>query len=364
MKPLATLSESRIENGLVFARLMWLCGIGGASFHLVFLLVFAWHGWDGLALLNVASVLLYLGIVLSLRRGRRDRLMASLAVGELVVHAVVATLTLGWSAGFHLYLLGVVPILFIGSGWRSGSKWAAGLGLALGYAVLRGLSHHHLPEYDAPLQALRAMEYVNIVAMVLILTLGAHLHFNAVVLAERALIDIASTDPLTGLANRREWLRAAQLADRELQGRQRPYAVLLGDLDHFKSINDRHGHAGGDEALQCVARVLAAALRGSDRVGRWGGEEFAVLLPGCRQHEAVGVAEELRRRVGALQLELDGQTVRLSMTLGAAEALPGEQVHQVMRRADAALYRGKLAGRNRVEPAQAPHTPTPTPGQA
>lgn len=360
----ATLSESRIEGGIVFARLMAIVGVCGGVAHLVFLLVFAWYGWDRLVLLNVASVLLYLGIVLSVRQGRRHRLMATLAGAEMAVHAVVATLMLGWDSGFHLYLLGLVPIVYIGTNYSTTTKCMCMVLLALGYALLRHLSHGTVPDYAVPEQALHGLEYFNIIAMVLLLTLGAHMHLAAVVKAERALIGMASTDPLTGLANRREWLRAAQAAQRALQDAQRPYSVLLGDIDHFKAVNDRHGHAGGDEALCRIGQTLNSALRGADHVGRWGGEEFAVLLPGTAQADALRVAEELRHRVAALDLWLDGQRVRLSMTLGAAEAQPGEPVHLVMQRADDALYRGKEAGRNRVESAQAPASATPTPTPA
>lgn len=347
-----TLSESRIEGGHLFARLMYFAACAGAVVHAGLLAVFHWHGWQPLVMLNVASVLLYLGIAVGLRDPRRRRLMAALAVGEIVVHAVIAVLTLGWETGFHMYLLALVPIAFIGTSSKMPVKWFSALVLAAGYVLLRYATHELPRWYDVPAQAVHWLEYFNIVAMVLLLSFGAFLHYGAVLTGERRLMDLASTDPLTGLANRRRWLDEARRAHRMLQEEGRPFCVLLADADHFKVINDSHGHGGGDQALRVIGQALTSGLRGLDTVGRWGGEEFAILLTGARQQDAVRVAEELRKHITALDLQLDGRPVLLSITLGAAQAQHGETVESVLQRADEALYRGKAAGRNRVEVAR------------
>lgn len=351
------LSPARLTSGKVFARLMFFAACGGVATHLSFAVAFAWFGWHALAALNVASVLVFLGIGFALTRSRRYRVIANVAAVEYVAHAVLAVLCLGWDSGFHFYLMAVVAVFCVGTNLKPLPKWITMGGMALGYAALRYATHHTAPWYTVPAPILHGLEYFNIIAMVMLLAVGASVHLGAVVRGEKMLLNLADTDPLTGLVNRRRWLDAAQRAQRQMREQQLPFSVLLADVDHFKAINDRHGHAAGDEALRAISGVLRNAVRGVDTVGRWGGEEFAVLLSGIRQHDALHVAEALRERIAAMELRVDGQIVPLSMTVGAAEASPGEPVMAVVQRADAALYRGKAGGRNRVETSPAPLMP-------
>lgn len=161
---------------------------------------------------------------------------------------------------------------------------------------------------------------------------------------------LATTDDLTGCLNRRAFFTAAE---QELERAVRyggAVSVLMVDLDHFKNINDRFGHAVGDRALKAAAAVMAEGLRDNDALGRLGGEEFAVLLPETALDGAMPVAERLRAAVAALEVPLDGGDIlRLTASLGAAERLPDESApDQLLARADCALYRAKAEGRNRV----------------
>jgi diguanylate cyclase (GGDEF)-like protein len=122
------------------------------------------------------------------------------------------------------------------------------------------------------------------------------------------------------------------------------------DADHFKAVNDVQGHAAGDRALQHLGTLLAAQMRDIDRVGRWGGEEFVVLLPGAALAQARDVAERLRERVQALPLRWQDQAVPLTLSAGLSQwNASGDELPALLARADAALYRAKAAGRNRVE---------------
>ena len=160
----------------------------------------------------------------------------------------------------------------------------------------------------------------------------------------------ARTDPLTGCANRRHFL---ELAEHEL-ARARRYAeevsVLMLDLDHFKSINDQHGHPVGDLVLQRLVQVCQATLRAEDAVGRLGGEEFAVLLPESGLKKATEVAERLCRAVAAAEVPLEGKPLlRFTASIGVATLAQEDcNIGEVLGRADKALYEAKNAGRNRV----------------
>lgn len=164
--------------------------------------------------------------------------------------------------------------------------------------------------------------------------------------AERA----ARVDALTGVANRRAYSEAAEVElQRALRYRQ-PLAMLMVDIDHFKVVNDTHGHLAGDAVLVSFARTLVEQVREVDVVGRWGGEEFAVLLPNSTAQDAQHVAERMRQAVAASEMQLNGQVLRCTASFGVAELGPNDiTLGGLQSRADDALYRAKRLGRNRVE---------------
>ena len=160
---------------------------------------------------------------------------------------------------------------------------------------------------------------------------------------------LAAVDPLTGVRNRRSLLEALgpELARTSRQGAA--MSLLLLDVDHFKAINDRHGHAAGDVVLAGLGELLRRELRGVDLIGRWGGEEFVVALPELTLDDAARVAERLRQHIAALSLD-DARGERLGVTasIGVAEQLPGEDLQALIDRADRAMYTAKSQGRDRV----------------
>ncbi len=166
--------------------------------------------------------------------------------------------------------------------------------------------------------------------------------------ANARLQEDAATDPLTGVANRRhlETIAATEISRAHRYGW--PMTVMMLDLDHFKHVNDRYGHAAGDEVLQTVARVFQRQLRGHDLVARIGGEEFAILLPHSDILGAEVSARRLLQEVRDTAMEvLDGGSVTVS--IGIAALAEGETgIASLLSRADAALYRAKSAGRDRV----------------
>src|SRR5436305_1562079 len=163
----------------------------------------------------------------------------------------------------------------------------------------------------------------------------------------------AMTDPLTGLLNRRAFLADAESLLQQQVARDRPIAVLLIDLDHFKSINDRFGHAVGDKVLQIFAKATRAGLRQTDLVGRLGGEEFTVVLADDGIDNAYLVADRLRKAFAAAAAVVDGDTIYATASLGVPVIVdPRQDLAKLITLADQALYLAKARGRNRVEVAQ------------
>jgi diguanylate cyclase (GGDEF)-like protein len=161
----------------------------------------------------------------------------------------------------------------------------------------------------------------------------------------------ASMDPLTRLLNRRGFVEAtSRVIEREARA-GRPVAVLIFDIDHFKSINDRFGHPAGDEVLILFATVVVSTLRISDLSGRIGGEEFAALLP-CSLEEAVVVAERVRAAFAASGIVIESGPVDTTVSVGVAGGPAGTELEVLLASADTALYQAKRSGRNRVEAAE------------
>ena len=160
----------------------------------------------------------------------------------------------------------------------------------------------------------------------------------------------ANVDPLTGIANRRSFLHDADLIAKRHARRPRPTAVLLIDLDHFKTINDRFGHALGDRVLEIFAAATLDSMRGSDLIGRIGGEEFAAVLHDTTGERALAVAERIRQNFATAAQEVDGRPVCATVSIGVvhceAQVL---DVPELLAQADQALYCAKENGRNRVE---------------
>ncbi len=160
---------------------------------------------------------------------------------------------------------------------------------------------------------------------------------------------LATIDSLTGMVNRRAFFEQTERARLVALRQKQSVAMLMLDIDYFKRLNDRYGHAAGDEALRVFARTAQATLREQDILGRLGGEEFALLLPATDLVGAMQAAERLRAAVESAPLTVEGQTVVLTVSIGVVMVDAAEHINTALARADHALYTAKSAGRNRVE---------------
>jgi diguanylate cyclase (GGDEF)-like protein len=163
---------------------------------------------------------------------------------------------------------------------------------------------------------------------------------------ERRLEVLATTDPLTGILNRRACLERGKALSEAAKRYGHPMTVMMLDIDHFKRVNDRHGHDTGDDVLRLFVSVVGQCLRQVDVFGRMGGEEFVVLMPETAQKGAMIAAERIRDAVEQAKLELDGQNLSVTVSVGAVVGT--HTVDEALKLADEALYRAKSEGRNRV----------------
>ncbi len=179
--------------------------------------------------------------------------------------------------------------------------------------------------------------------------------------AREALREQATHDPLTGLWNRYALLETLSREQSRASREGTPLSVIMIDLDHFKQVNDTYGHQAGDAVLREAARRMQTGIRTYDQVGRYGGEEFLIVLPGTSEANAAHLAERLRGAIAAQPVTAErGLRIAVTASLGVAAVEPPEASDpaSLIRRADEALYRAKENGRNRVERADAESRPT------
>lgn len=254
---------------------------------------------------------------------------------------------------------------------RSGDQQAAlrivraGIGRNRILSVLRAVGRMEAEERRKLAQRRTANDAANErieeygIALIGVGILFLAISFGALIAAARAqrrafeataqLRRMATTDELTGLPNRRFFLASLQTEAARARRSGTQLCLAIIDIDHFKRINDAHGHPGGDEMLRAVGRLLAEGTRLGDMIGRIGGEEFAVLMPDTAQSQAEMVCQRLRRSVGAQTIELlSGRTCNATLSIGLAELGEGETAESLVSRADAALYDAKLGGRDAV----------------
>jgi diguanylate cyclase (GGDEF)-like protein len=250
-----------------------------------------------------------------------------------IVLSAAAVLTFD-QVGFYLvlHLFGGAPASVFWSGWIA--KMAA----AVFYGALTAL---YLAKFELRSARTGRVRLADV--------------FDALTYRERyeALLRETGRDAVTGLLDRGRFDREAEIAVGKSAERRRPVSLLIVDIDHFKRVNDRHGHAAGDEALRRIAQELGEAVREDDRVYRYGGEEFIVVCEGLPHAAAVLAGERLRLGISALVIE--GIDMRITGSVGVATAPEdGADLRTLFAAADARLYAAKSAGRDRVVGWQAP----------
>lgn len=332
-----------------------------AAIDVGYVLLFWWLGSVPLALVNVVSIAMYVGAY-QLVTMRHNTAAITLIWLEVMLHAALGSLLIGWDSGFHYYLLLFIPAIVVAN--TRGYAVPLVLTLLAYYLGLRAVC-----DWLGPLTPLSpiSLKWVNALHVALVfgmLSALAAFYRRTVLIAEDRLRKQATLDPLTGLNNRRhfETLATHVLARSQRDGT--PVTLLLCDVDHFKRVNDERGHAVGDEVLMAIARMLGQNLRDGDVVARWGGEEFVALMPASPLDKACATAERIRAAVQATPLEVDATPLALTLSFGVAQVHGVQDLHAAIARADKALYDAKNAGRNRVSAAQEPTPAEIMPSQA
>jgi diguanylate cyclase (GGDEF)-like protein len=340
-----TAPSARAEDGsfrtiLVYGS--WTAFVVHALFGVFFYVV----GVPMLVYFNIGSVALYFAFAVFVKRRTTPALLVVSA--EVVAHGWLAVAAVGLTSGFQYYLFVVAPLAFFNPGWRKSAKIAHIALVFAAYVFITTWYDSHGPWVVADRRVLEVVRGFNAAGTFAFLAFISHHYVKLARQAEARLRHLAITDSLTGLHNRRHMLR---VVDHELARHRRsakPMAIVMIDIDDFKSVNDSFGHECGDDVLVAVADRMRGAVRAQDQVARWGGEEFVLLLPETDLDGARDVAEKVRHAIADTPIAHGDDRISIRITAGVCAFKPDESLDRVLGRADRALLEGKRAGKDRV----------------
>lgn len=346
-----------IEREFVASRIAGLVAVNSNTFWSIAIVVLGFSAWDWFAdpvnwlaafQIRVAGTALIVGTGLFQKLPGRANWLPLLAKVRLVVAVVTALVAaLMLDRGYGYGVAGIVVIILTGPYLAIDARDL----LATNAAALVAVS---LLLITAPLSTFDA---VGTIVFVLLAVAASTLLGRVIEVSNRRafMLDLelhrdARTDSLTGLDNRRAMEERGPIEMKRAQRFGTPVSLILCDLDHFKAINDKHGHEAGDAALRTVARVLRGALRETDVLGRWGGEEFMAVLVDTTARPAVEIAERMRAAVSTAEFDElpGGATISLGVSTVDQVTKPGAAWDSLIKEADQLLYQAKKEGRNRV----------------
>ncbi|HEB59379.1 MAG TPA: GGDEF domain-containing protein [Gammaproteobacteria bacterium] len=342
----STDTDLSLESGgshtrLVLSRLCLL----GIPVHAVLILVFGLLGIQVLAVFNIASTAAWILAWALLRRGD-VKLASAILLVEILLHAIATAQVLGWEAGFQYYLIPTITLVIFLDVISDTFSVLLGVLVAVVFVVLMGTERS--AGLGTGAETLTAMKHVNMGMTLVALIIISYYYRKSTVVSAHRLGEMARTDPLTGLLNRRGAYEMLEEYARLPGVHGGNLAIALADVDQFKALNDRCGHACGDRVLQETGRLLRKGLRNTDLIARWGGEEFLLVLPGSTAREAAAICEKLRIAIENSTIVHEGSDVSCTVTFGVADYQPGDEIEAAISSADKCLYEGKEAGRNRV----------------
>lgn len=315
--------------------------------HAVLMGLFLFLRADVLAAYNLVSCSVF-ALCLRMNRTARYPTAFLIAVVEVVVHSTLCVLFIGWETGFHYFILAIIPFCIVVPGLSLPRKTLTAVALVAVYAVVYVLAAQIPAQYALSDTIVLMLKYANLVLTFAAFSFLVHFLSQASEESERRVTEASRTDYLTGVLNRRGMAERLEAARATAMRSAQQLSVIIGDLDHFKQVNDRYGHNCGDQVLVEATECLRTPLRNGDVVSRWGGEEFLILLPDTSASGARTVGEKLLQSFRASKFVCSTVQFSMTITLGAATFRGNESVETLIGRADRALYSGKQSGRDRL----------------
>lgn len=327
-------------------------------FHAWLVFFFAFYSIPSMVVIDSLAIVLYIFCYIKARKNENLLFLFNLSYVEIMLHSLAAILLTGVNSGFALFPIAMLPLGYYATYNFDMEKKAVNpmiyvIASVAVFLLARGLGSVITPMHAFSDRKAETILYiVNYIVVLIIIILFFSTLLNQIKLLEsqrihqnKKLEELSKTDALTGLANRRS-LQERYEDSELLKG---GYALILGDIDDFKQVNDTYGHNIGDETLKAVSDVFKSAVRGEDTVCRWGGEEILIFLPGCPLDNAKIRAQHILENIRKLSLKTqDGKVFHITMTLGVAVSDGSDTFSEVVEKADDRLYKGKNEGKNQV----------------
>ncbi len=317
----------------------------GAIVHILFIFFFLSIGSLWLSVLNIGSVLIWL---FALYQNQRGRYLLTTLVGtlEVVVHATLATHFLGLGMGFHYFLWPVAALLLVSNLFSPRKSIAMSLAIILLFGGL--VIYAKDITYQYAFSAISNYVLItNILFAAIALVIVMISSRNKNVKNEKRLYEISNKDPLTGSFNRQfvyELMKQNYSERRSLNSLD--YTLVLADIDNFKEINELIGHVAGDGVIKAVAAYLQSAVRETDIVARWGGEQFLIILMNIEAENSQTLIEKIRSNI-RYQIITEGLRDRVTtLSFGVAKVKEDELFEDIIRRADLSMYKAKKLGKD------------------
>ncbi|MDB4838062.1 GGDEF domain-containing protein [Marinomonas sp.] len=324
--------------------LLLMVGTLGFIIHVVLIYFFYYINITSLAMLNILSVITWAVANRENHQGRHSNSTIIVCL-EITIHAACAIYYMGLDSGFQFYLWPVALLASINPKLDNKKSVLIGCIFIIIFAMLKWSFKNESYEHPSH-ELVDWLYFVNVLSSGVVVILTVLIIRKTYDRQQNNLLEIAIKDELTGLYNRRYINNYFEKSSTNLSVEKEPYCIVIGDVDHFKRINDSWGHDVGDKVLISISHCLQPFLRSSDIACRWGGEEFLILLNNTTEKKAVALIDNLRKEISeTILIDLD-TSYRVTMSFGVIESSNRDVYENLIKAADNNLYKAKESGRN------------------
>lgn len=323
--------------------------------HILLALLFISVNIVPLVVYNFISCMVYFGLYY-LTKNNLNALVTFFSFFEVSLCVFISSVFLGWDNGFYLYLVTLVPIGYFCKFRMIITKFLLSLWLLFSFMITYYYLNTNSALYPTKGDFVNIMFAFNAILCFFVLSMMSYVYSKAsntsnIKLREKNknLQILASTDPLTGLLNRRSMFKKLEKSKILFDSEKEIFSLILIDIDNFKFINDDYGHESGDIVLNNICNIIKSTVRKDDTICRWGGEEILILLPNTDLSGGIAVAEKLRGNVEAYSTIIESSHINTTITAGVCCSSDGDTISELVKLADKCLYEGKAAGKNCVK---------------
>ena len=320
--------------------------------HVIFLGVFYKYDITPLYYYNYLSITVFIALLITVLKMKTITHVMVLASIEILIHQFFAIKLLGWEYGFQYYIIAIPSLILLGEFKNFSIPVVLSLLSTLILIFIYFYSLSHLPTFQ--LEEIKSGLYLfNLISVAALVAVFSGLFVytskqneNILLNAHEQLYVTATTDSMTKLANRMKTIDLIEYQIIRAKRTEKPFTLAIADIDDFKNINDSYGHDIGDTVIIAVAQLMKKSLREQDIIGRWGGEEFMIVLPDTSINDGKIVLEKLRTNVSSHAIKTDNFSINTTLTLGASASNYAATIDNIIKLADNALYEGKRGTKN------------------